>query len=75
MRYPPLLGTFRRITHPFATRQRTKTPITVRLAYVKHAASDLPNQGKLRIPESASVADRQWVLMSIVKREIIQTAS
>ena len=39
MRYPPLLGTFRRITHPFATRQQTEAPVTVRLACVKHAAS------------------------------------
>ena len=37
--YPPLLGTFRCITHPFATRQRSKLPVTVRLACVKHAAS------------------------------------
>lgn len=39
MRYPPLLGTFRCITHPFATRQQTEVPVTVRLACVKHAAS------------------------------------
>ena len=37
--YPPLQGTFRYVTHPFATRQRSKLPVTVRLACVKHAAS------------------------------------
>ena len=39
--YPPLLGTFRYITHPFATRHpRSKLLCAaVRLACVKHAAS------------------------------------
>ena len=35
--YPPLLGTFRCITHPFATLEGC--PSTVRLACVRHAAS------------------------------------
>jgi hypothetical protein len=39
MRYPPLLGTFRCITHPFATRHQTEVHAAVRLACVKHAAS------------------------------------
>ena len=39
--YPPLLGTFRYVTHPFATRHpRSKLLCAaVRLACVKHAAS------------------------------------
>ena len=37
--------------------------------------TDLPNLTKLRIPMSVSVADRQWVLTSIVERETTQTAS
>ena len=38
---PPLLGRFLSITHPFATRQRKSklSPVTVRLACVRHAAS------------------------------------
>ena len=35
----------------------------------------LPNLTKLRIPGSIVVADRQWVLRSIVERETAQTAS
>jgi hypothetical protein len=27
LRYPPLLGTFRRITHPFATRHQVQAPV------------------------------------------------
>ena len=37
--------------------------------------TDLPNLTKLRIPMSKSIADRQWVLRSIVERETAQTAS
>gem|GEM_PF-4401433 len=37
--YPPLQGTFRCITHPFATRRQAEAPAAVRLACVKHAAS------------------------------------
>ena len=37
--YPPQLGTFRCITHPFATRHQTEVRAAVRLACVKHAAS------------------------------------
>ena len=36
---PPLLGTFRYITHPFATRHQGCPHAAVRLACVKHAAS------------------------------------
>ena len=36
---------------------------------------DLPNLTKLRIPKSMSIADRQWVLRSIVERETAQTTS
>ncbi len=35
----------------------------------------LPNLTKLRIPGSISLADRQWVLRSIVERETAQTTS
>ena len=37
--YPPLEGTFRYITHPFATRRQTEVRAAVRLACVRHAAS------------------------------------
>ena len=37
--YPPLTGTFRCITHPFATRRQAEARAAVRLACVKHAAS------------------------------------
>ena len=37
--YPPRLGTFRCITHPFATRHQGCPRAAVRLACVKHAAS------------------------------------
>ncbi len=37
--YPPLPGTFRCITHPFATRRHPEGPAAVRLACVRHAAS------------------------------------
>ena len=37
--YPPLLGTFRYITHPFATRHQDCSRAAVRLACVRHAAS------------------------------------
>ena len=37
--YPPRLGTFRCITHPFATRHQTEVRAAVRLACVKHSAS------------------------------------
>ena len=37
--YPPLLGTFRCITHPFATRHQGCPRAAVRLACVRHAAS------------------------------------
>ena len=37
--YPPLLGTFRCITHPFATRHQDCSRAAVRLACVRHAAS------------------------------------
>ena len=37
--YPPLLGTFRYITHPFATRHQTEVRAAVRLACVRHPAS------------------------------------
>src|SRR3546814_6887315 len=37
--YPPLLGTFRYITHPFATRRQTEVRAAVRLACVRHPAS------------------------------------
>ena len=37
--YPPLLDTFRYITHPFATRHQTEVRAAVRLACVKHSAS------------------------------------
>ena len=39
MRYPPLKGTFRCITHPFAARHRPEGHAAARLACVKHAAS------------------------------------
>ena len=39
LRYPPRLGTFRCITHPFATRHQTEVRAAVRLACVRHAAS------------------------------------
>ena len=39
LRYPPRLGTFRCITHPFATRRQTEVRAAVRLACVRHAAS------------------------------------
>ena len=37
--YPPLMGTFRYITHPFATRRQDCSRAAVRLACVRHAAS------------------------------------
>ena len=37
--YPPQMGTFRCITHPFATRHQAEARAAVRLACVKHAAS------------------------------------
>ena len=37
--YPPLQGTFRYITHPFATRRQGCPRAAVRLACVRHAAS------------------------------------
>src|SRR5690606_35362256 len=37
--YPPLLGTFRCFTHPFATRRQTEVRAAVRLACVRHPAS------------------------------------
>jgi hypothetical protein len=37
--YPPQLGTFRCITHPFATRHQGCPRAAVRLACVRHAAS------------------------------------
>ena len=37
--YPPRLGTFRCITHPFATRHQGCPRAAVRLACVKHSAS------------------------------------
>src|SRR5690606_10384597 len=37
--YPPLLGTFRCITYPFATRRQDCSRAAVRLACVWHAAS------------------------------------
>ena len=37
--YPPLKGTFRCVTHPFATRHQTEVRAAVRLACVRHAAS------------------------------------
>ena len=37
--YPPLPGTFRYVTHPFATRRQTEVRAAVRLACVRHAAS------------------------------------
>ena len=39
MRYPPLKGTFRCITHPFAARHHPEGHAAARLACVKHAAS------------------------------------
>ena len=39
MRYPPLKGTFRCITHPFAARHQPEGHAAARLACVKHAAS------------------------------------
>ena len=39
MRYPPLKGTFRCITHPFAARRQPEGRAAARLACVKHAAS------------------------------------
>ena len=39
LRYPPFPGTFRYITHPFATRHQGCPRAAVRLACVKHAAS------------------------------------
>ena len=39
LRYPPRLGTFRCITHPFATRRQDCSRAAVRLACVRHAAS------------------------------------
>ena len=39
VRYPPPLGTFRCVTHPFATRHQGCPRAAVRLACVKHAAS------------------------------------
>src|SRR6266496_1584722 len=38
-RYPPLRGTFRCITHPFAARRQSCPRAAARLACVKHAAS------------------------------------
>ena len=38
-RYPPLCVSFRRVTHPFATRHQACARAAVRLACVKHAAS------------------------------------
>ena len=38
-------------------------------------STGLPNLTKLRIPASMSVADRPWVLRSVVERETAQTAS
>ena len=37
--YPPLQGTFRYVTHPFATRHQGCPRAAVRLACVRHAAS------------------------------------
>ncbi|SPD44546.1 protein of unknown function [Cupriavidus taiwanensis] len=37
--YPPRQGTFRCITHPFATRRQAEARAAVRLACVRHAAS------------------------------------
>ena len=50
--YPPRLGTFRCITHPFATRHQTEVRAAVRLACVKHAASVQSEPGSNSIVRS-----------------------
>ena len=61
--YPPLLGTFRCITHPFATRRQGCPRVTVRLACVKHAASVQSEPGS-----NSSVQSFLWQLTSPVSR-------
>ena len=52
LRYPPRLGTFRCITHPFATRHQDCSRAAVRLACVRHAASVQSEPGSNSIVRS-----------------------
>jgi len=54
LRYPPRLGTFRCITHPFATRHQDCSRAAVRLACVRHAASVQSEPGSNSIVRSWS---------------------
>ncbi len=54
--YPPLPGTFRCITHPFATRRHPEGPAAVRLACVRHAASVQSEPGSNSQVQSKNLA-------------------
>ena len=56
--YPPQLGTFRCITHPFATRHQTEVRAAVRLACVRHPASVQSEPGSNSSVQSLFVENR-----------------
>ena len=63
--YPPLLGTFRCITHPFATRRQAEARAAVRLACVKHAASVQSEPGS-----NSSVQSLQALIKTDLEKSI-----
>ena len=60
--YPPLQGTFRYITHPFATRRQDCSRAAVRLACVRHAASVQSEPGS-----NSSVQSLLWHCCQVPK--------
>ena len=57
--YPPSLGTFRCITHPFATRRQDCSRAAVRLACVRHAASVQSEPGSNSTVQSISSLNQE----------------
>ena len=55
--YPPRQGTFRCITHPFATRHQAEARAAVRLACVRHAASVQSEPGSNSSVQSLCAAE------------------